>query len=364
MNIALHRAKDNLEVKVEERTSLLQKTLTDLEAEKQRFQDVLNMIPAFVALITPDYHVKFSNKIYQESFGKPLDKECYDHLFGRTYVCANCKIKEVLKTRKPCYREWTGPNGRIYHKSNFLFTDIDGTPFILEMGVDITEKKNMEKLMLSKILETEENDRRRFASDLHDDLGPTLSAIKLQMNLLSTEKAHKERTELLNISDELLSETIEKVRTLANNLMPRLIASYGLETAVRSFIDKMEKTCKIKFRFQSNLADYRFEAESELHLYRIITELVNNTIKHSGANEVILELNLSDQTLKIVYSDNGKGYNFQKDLSEATGIGLHNIMNRATLVNGTIDFLKKAGKIVVTINKPLTDKISLKQLPS
>jgi len=142
----------------------------------------------------------------------------------------------------------------------------------MEIGVDITDKKNLENFILSKILETEENDRKRFAIDLHDDLGPTLSAIKIQLSLLEKVKTSKERKELLEICYQLLSESIDKMRTVANNIMPNLIESYGLETAVKSFIHRIEKTCQIKFKFKSNLKGSRIGAKIPgTHLYYMRT---------------------------------------------------------------------------------------------
>ncbi len=358
LNLALAHAKEDLEVKVEERTALLQKTFHDLDSERKRFQDVLNMIPAYVVLITPDYRILFSNKIFVETFGKSKCDQCYEYHLGRSEPCGECPIREILDFNQSCQREWTAPGGKIYQVSDFPFTDSDGSRLILEMGIDITEKKNIENYVLSKILETEEKDRRRFASDLHDDLGPTLSAIKLQIGLLAVEESPDGRNEIVNICDQLLAEGIEKMRTLANYIMPSLIESYGFETAVKSFIHKIEKTCQLSFNFHSNLENYRFDAETERHLYRIVTELVNNTITHSGATDVFLDLFLSDEELNIVYSDNGKGYNPDKNPLQTTGIGLLNIINRVKLVHGTVEFINKVGKTVVEISKPLTNKIS------
>jgi PAS domain S-box-containing protein len=360
LNLALKKANETLEVKVKQRTSLLSITLHDLDTERQRVLDVINLIPAFVALIKPDYGILFSNRIYNELFGEPHDKKCYDHLFGRSEICEGCKIKQVLTNHDPCVIEWEGPNDRIYEKSNFLFKDKDGSYLVLEMGVDITEKKNHEHLMISKILETEERDRRRFARDLHDDLGPTLSAIRLQMCILATEQEDIKRDELFNTCDELLSDSIDKIRILANNIVPNLLKNYGLKSAVQSFLYKMGKSCRIKFKFNSDLSDSRFKQETELQLYRIITELVNNTIKHSGASFFELNITMNSEDLNIVYYDNGKGYDVDQLDLETSGMGLQNIRNRVNLVNGTLTFRRKGRKTIVIIRKPIADhEISL-----
>jgi signal transduction histidine kinase len=352
LNIALIQAKENLEIKVEQRTALLKKTLSDLEVERRRFQNVINLIPAYVALITPDHQIAFSNKNFEEFFGEIEGKKCYEVFFGRPKPCEICKAQKVLSNGLPYQWEAVCKNERTYQISDYAFADTDEGSLILEIGVDITDKKNIENFILSKVLETEEKDRKRFAIDLHDDLGPTLSAIKIQLSLLEKVKTSRERKELLDICDQLLSESIDKMRTVANNIMPNLIESYGLETAIKPFIHRIEKTCQIKFNFKSNLEGYRFDRDTEIHLYRILTELINNTIKHSGATKVFLNLNRTDKKLMIKYYDNGVGYSADNDPLTVSGIGLQNIKNRVNLVQGTIDFMNKGGKTIVTIRKP------------
>jgi PAS domain S-box-containing protein len=114
-------------------------------AERQRFNDVLEMLPAYVVLLTPDYHVPFANRFFRERFGESHGKRCYEYLFGRSEPCEICETYSVLKTRAPHYWEWTGPDGRIYDISDFPFIDTDGSLLILEMGIDITARKRAEE---------------------------------------------------------------------------------------------------------------------------------------------------------------------------------------------------------------------------
>jgi len=362
VNLELKQAREDLELKVEQRTAQLQKTLMDLDAEKQKFQDLLNKIPAYVALITLDQEIIYTNKNFTEYFGEPGNQKCYEVFFGRSQICDNCKAKKVFDSHQEFHWEAVCQNDRTYEISDFKYEGDQDQPLVLEIGVDITDKRNMEQLIISKILETEERDRRRFASDLHDDLGPTLSAIKIQLSLLGKVSSAKEKTELLAVCDQLLMEGIDKIRTVANNIMPSLVESYGLETAINSFINRMAIACQIKFNIKSNLKGYRLRKESELHLYRIVTELVNNTIKHSEASKVKIELKLTDQELKIIYADNGKGYTIINDDLHLTGTGIENMRNRINLLHGTIEFINKKGKTIVIINKPLAQRTSLKLL--
>ncbi len=345
----LRNLNEELETIVQERTSKLSKAMADLETERSRFQVVLDRLPAFVMLLAPDYHIVFANKKFCDIFGEPIQKICYKHFFGRESLCEICGAEEVFKHNNPYHWEWTGPDSRIYNVSDYPFTDVDGSMMVLVMGIDITEEKNIEKYVLGKVIETEENNRKRFSSDLHDDLGPILSTIKLQLGLLYSSNTVERQTEILSACEELLAESIEKMRTVANKLMPGVIEKFGLEAAIHAFLKRIGRENEFSVDFRSNLGEYRFETEKELHIYRIICELINNTIKHSGANFAQLTIHQSDQGMDIAYTDNGKGYTPVKSSTLYTGMGLQNISNRVNLLNGKIDFIESKGKTEVRI---------------
>jgi len=110
-------------------------------AERQRFNDVLNTLPVYLILLSPDYHVPFANRYFEEHFGKSHGQRCHEYLFGRTEPCEICETFKVLKTMQPLEWEWRGPDGRDYFVYDFPFTDTDGATLILEIGLDITERK-------------------------------------------------------------------------------------------------------------------------------------------------------------------------------------------------------------------------------
>jgi PAS domain S-box-containing protein len=156
---ALRRARDELERRVAERTAELlaanrqlqeeiarrRQTEAALAAERQRLYDVLEMLPVYVVLLTHDYGVPFANRTFRERFGESQGRRCYEYLFGRQEPCEFCQSYHVLKTGKPQEWEWTGPDNRDYQIFDFPFTDSDGSPLILEMGIDITERKQATK---------------------------------------------------------------------------------------------------------------------------------------------------------------------------------------------------------------------------
>ena len=116
-----------------------------VEAERQRLFDVLETLPAMICLLTPDYHVAFTNRSFREKFGESGGRHCYECCFGLNKPCEFCEAYKVLETGQPHYWEVTSPDGSVIDVYNFPFTDVDGSPMILEMDIDITERKRAEE---------------------------------------------------------------------------------------------------------------------------------------------------------------------------------------------------------------------------
>ncbi len=119
------------------------------ESERKRFNDVLDLMPAFIILLTPDYHVPYANRYFRERFGESNGRRCYEFLFDRSEPCEVCDTFKVLKSNQPQIWEWLGPDNRNYSIHDFPFTDTDGSSLIMEMGIDVTELKQAETKLLN-----------------------------------------------------------------------------------------------------------------------------------------------------------------------------------------------------------------------
>jgi len=275
----------------------------------------------------------------------PVDQEnthfLYDLFINPQVIEEEIEIRSV--SQKVILKTFLLSNSKIKYK---------GRNAIMTTLFDITERKNLERYVLGKVIEAEEKERKRFAADLHDDLGPTLSSIKLHLSLLENPKDPETFSSDLKMCKELLNDSIGKMRIIANNLMPRLIDNYGLEAALNSFIKMMQKE-GYTIEFNSNLNGKRFAKQVELHLYRIICELINNTVKHSGATKSKVNLDFNGKMLMLYYTDNGKGYKVEEIHDRSKGMGIDNILQRVSLINGTIKFQQKRGKTEVRIGKEI-----------
>ena len=123
-----------------------------VKAERKRFEDVLEMMPAYALLLTPDYHVAYANLTFRNWFGDDNGKKCYEFLFNRKEPCETCETYTVLKTGNSHFWEWSGPNGRNYDIYDYPFIDSDGSSLIMEIGVDVTAHKQTQIALRSTSL--------------------------------------------------------------------------------------------------------------------------------------------------------------------------------------------------------------------
>ena len=139
------RANRALEAKVAARTRELEESRARIRLEQERLFSLLDGLPAYVYLQAPDYSVRYANRYFRERFGEDLTRSCHDILWGRDEPCETCPTFKVFADRQPRHWEWdAAPDGRTYQVYDYPFSDTDGQQLVLEMGIDITERKRLE----------------------------------------------------------------------------------------------------------------------------------------------------------------------------------------------------------------------------
>lgn len=190
--------------------------------------------------------------------------------------------------------------------------------------------------ILTAVLRTEEHARSRFSKDLHDGLGPLLSSAKMSLTVLAREELSPEQRELIANTTYVINESIRSLREISNNLSPHVLNDFGLARGVGHFIDRTVGMHAVKIGYTTNLRDERFDTDVEVILYRVICELIHNSLKHAACSEIRLSLSLVTRPegarLELDYADNGRG--FDPAAVADSGMGLYNISSRINSLGG------------------------------
>jgi two-component system, NarL family, sensor kinase len=204
----------------------------------------------------------------------------------------------------------------------------------------IKELEQEQKITSARaLLEGEASERMRLSRDLHDGLGGMLSVAKLKR---ATVKGNltipEENVASLNTAIELLDTSIKELRRVSHNLMPESLMKYGLNAALNDFC---RSTGKVTYHFFGD--DRRASEKTEIAMYRIINELVNNSLRHSGAEKINVQLLIEDSRLHAIVEDDGKGFDVDK-AEQNGGTGLKNIRSRVDSLDGKLEMITAPGR--------------------
>lgn len=204
-------------------------------------------------------------------------------------------------------------------------------------------RRETEKRVLAAVIKTEEQERQRFAKELHDGLGPLLSVIKMLVSGLDGHNTPEVNGKIKGNLRQAVDEAISGVRDISANISPHILNNFGLKDAIEAFIKRLGQSENFDVYFTTNLVKERFGYNIEVVLYRVICELINNTLRHANATKVTIDLQLEEGVLYLEYTDNGIGF----DLSAVPvpeGMGLNNMRYRLQSGNGDIEIVSEHGK--------------------
>jgi signal transduction histidine kinase len=203
-----------------------------------------------------------------------------------------------------------------------------------------------------QLIESQENERKRIAAELHDSLGQQLLVIKNRALLaLHTSESHEEAVGELNEISDATSHALDEVREIAYNLRPFQLDQLGLTKALESMLKKVSHTSGIDFSIMIDLFDGLYSKEGEINIYRIVQESANNIVRHSEATKAVVEIKRDARGVTIRIRDNGKG--FPSDSStgptRGAGLGIAGISERARILGGkhSVESAPGAGTTII-----------------
>ena len=190
-------------------------------------------------------------------------------------------------------------------------------------------------------IQIQENERKRIASDLHDSLGPLLSAVKL--NISSIEVTHPDDQRVIQKTSRYLDEIIGSMRQISYNLLPNTLERKGLIEAVREFIAQVSNQQSLQIKLFV-VKEGIVPKNKEIHIFRMIQEIIHNTIKHANAKSLQIGISSENKHIMILTKDDGQGFDLAKVKSESGGLGLKSLESRCEILNGILSLESEPGK--------------------
>lgn len=206
------------------------------------------------------------------------------------------------------------------------------------------QKTRLREAQIQAVISSEEKERKRFASDLHDSMGQLVSALTMNIQgLKSTSNDPLVRNEIVDNSTVLLNDIQREIRNIAFNLMPQVLTKEGLIPALKELIARINKSNQINANVQVFGIDARLNEVFEISLYRILQEWISNILKYAEATEVLIQFTAHEEEIIITVEDNGNGFDLNT-FENSKGNGWRNINTRLNLIKGSMDIDTMQGR--------------------
>ncbi len=228
----------------------------------------------------------------------------------------------------------------------------------LDQQKDMEEIKSVhEKQILQTQLEIQEQTLQEVSRDIHDNIALGLTLSKLNLNTLNYQDGSRFQDKI-ELSVNLIGEAIRNLNNISKSLNADLLKQYGLHNAIENEIGNLEKTGKFRIEYNITGAPVFLESKTELVIFRILQEALNNIIKHSYATRIAVILDYDATRLDMSITDNGRGFSFNEINSAArrsAGSGLNNIQQRARTIGSECRIVSKVGEgTMIRIITPLS----------
>jgi len=225
----------------------------------------------------------------------------------------------------------------------------------------LQQKLEQQKEVVAAVLNTQEQERKRIAEDIHDGIGHSLSVLKYNISILEDKLRDmpQQVLDLLVQTRQIVDETNTEARNISRNLVPTVLYDFGLGSAIRHLLRNVNPDDRLQIDYNPIPIDGLLEPTVEIALYRILQELLNNIVKYAEATHIRIELACEDGTLTLVVEDNGKGFDYEAIRRKGGGMGLRNIDSRVKLLNGIFVLDAQVGKgTTAIIQLPVTTNLN------
>lgn len=192
-------------------------------------------------------------------------------------------------------------------------------------------KEHQHLLRLKTIVETQEAVQQRVARDLHDGLVQVLGAAKMSLQSAGPQSDNATLQKYIRTASDIMDEAVTEARSISHQILPYSLLKGGLIEALEELFERSLKS----YQFNKSATDLPIQESEAINIYRIVQELVNNVQKHSDATDVIIHFVVTTTAIRLVFKDNGKGFNLS---AKSSGAGISNLMTRAELMKGTLVF--------------------------
>jgi PAS domain S-box-containing protein len=320
-----------------------QNTEHQLTLSEIKFRNVFNIISDGIILLNQDYTIIDINDGMVKMTGitkEKLNNRPFDSLFLDSkklrYIAGKKRSRSSIFNNNEHKVKTVDRNITVPVEINLLPFQLDPEIMYVALLKNITDARENEIKIMNAVISSEEEERLRIARDLHDSVGPYLSAARLYIQSMefSTDQRSaqikKELTELMNLS-------ISSIREISGNLGSHVLRSLGLRAALKSYIEKVNPDEIIHFELE--IPDhYPLVENVEMALYRVLAELIINSVKYGSPKNISITLTDSHGRVTLRYNEDGIGFNLQEALEGQKGMGLYNIHSRIQALGGTIDF--------------------------
>jgi len=212
------------------------------------------------------------------------------------------------------------------------------------------KEADYQQQLLRANFQSQEKERNRIGKDLHDEVGALLTTTKLYFQHLDQKNDPNRFSEIKGKAFNMLEETMNTVRRVSHDLRPVVLERLGLVEAILNVVDKINASGQVRIDFTHSIP-VEPDAEYALNWYRIIQELINNTLKHAGASVITIDLRTVLNEMILNYSDNGKGLTAESNTK--SGLGIQNIRSRISLMQGELDLKENVQGFEIVLKSKL-----------